>query len=367
MTAIEWTQRPGTKGVTWNPGAGCFPKSEGCAKCYAMRLAARLERMGQAKYRGLTRPTHGTRRLGVWTGEVYAGTDELELPLKWKAPRTVFVNSMSDLFYERFSFEWIAAVFGVMAACPRHTFIVLTKWPERALEFYRWLEERCEHPNHHDYTVQQLAWELLDESGRKRLLHPIKGTIKSWPWPLPNVWLVASCENQARADERIPLLRQCPAAVRGVSLEPLLGPIDLSRWVFSREEAISNAMRGSAALNREQADASIGHPLDWVIVGGESGHDARPCDVGWVRSIVAQCREAGVAVFVKQLGANPSYGDREESPCPSRGDATHCVHWWDGDACCACGDGAMKLRDRKGGDISEWPGDLRVRQWPRAA
>jgi hypothetical protein len=160
-------------------------------------------------------------------------------------------------------------------------------------------------------------------------------------WPLPNVWLGVSCEDQATADERIPVLLDTPAAVRFVSAEPLLGPVDLSHWlnipapeVFEDDPLAAHLM--AEAIRDGQGDCRRG--IDWVIVGGESGPGARPFDLAWARALVGQCRDAGVACFVKQLGAQPQ----------TRFDVLH-------------------LDDRKGGDPAEWPEDLRVRQFPTRA
>jgi protein gp37 len=213
--------------------------------------------------------------------------EKLTEPLRWKKPRRVFVNSMSDLFHEDLSAAYIADVFAVMARTPQHTYQVLTKRPERMLML---------------------------------LLAPPAGVE---PWPLPNVWLGVSVENQHFADERIPLLLQTPAAVRFISAEPLLDAVDLSP--FLPVETI-----GGVELERW---------LDWVIVGGESGPGARPFNIEWARSIVQQCQAAGVPVFVKQLG--------RFAIDDSNGTAFR-----------------MALRSTKGGESSEWPADLRVREFP---
>lgn len=152
------------------------------------------------------------------------------------------------------------------------------------------------------------------------------------PWPLTNVWLGVTAENQA-ATKRLDDLAATPAAVRFVNYEPALEAVDFSRWVYDREEKIRKAMYGPAALNEEQAGSVIPRPIDWVIAGGESGSNARYCDAQWVRDVVKQCRVAGTPVFVKQLGSNT-------------------------------GGTPKRLLHRKGADPSEWPADLRVRQYP---
>jgi protein gp37 len=177
----------------------------------------------------------------------------LEKPLSWKKPRRIFVCSMSDLFYESVPDEWIAKVFAVMALCPQHTFQVLTKRPERMREY---LVERCK--------------------ARE---------------PLPNVWIGCTVEDQQRADERIPVLLETPAAKRFVSCEPLLGPVNFSLVTVEDNN-------GCAA----QIWPLHGSGLDWVIAGGESGPNARPSHPDWFRSLRDQCVDAGVPFFFKQWG-----------------------------------------------------------------
>lgn len=279
--------------------------------CYAMRMAARLEAMGKAKYAGLAKKVNG---LPVWTGKINLDEHALTTPLKWKKPRRVFVNSMSDLFHEGVPFEFVDRVFAVMALCPQHTFQVLTKRPERMAEYLN--------SANRSFRIEGVGWGL------------IKRPIELAGWPLPNVWLGASCENQEWADERIPHLLACPAAVRFLSCEPLLGPIDL-HWLGS----LCCEPSGEIHMRDEYPHrANYGPPLDWIIVGGESGPGARPCDVAWIRSIVTRCRGAAVACFVKQLGS-------------------HVIR---------CGQ-RLYLRDPKGGDPAEWPEVLRIREFPGAA
>lgn len=328
-TSIEWTDR------TWNPVRGCSRVSPGCVNCYAEGVAARFSGPGLA-YEGLA-----VRRLKVisdddqrvvsrWTGEVRMVPEHLADPLRWTKPRRIFVNSMSDLFHEKLSNEEIAAVFGVMAAAPRHTFQVLTKRAERMREWFAWSDGRKGWGT--DGTQAALCWRdavaRLDGAGRAQPFAP--------GWPLPNVWLGVSVEDQQRADERIPLLLQTPAAVRFVSYEPALGTVNFEQYLFA--EHVLTAEDDGRYTHRKSVS------LDWVIVGGESGNGARPFDVAWARSVVQQCNAAGVPVFVKQMGARPFY---VQDP-PRRGvDVT-----------------PLKFDNKKGGDMSEWPEDLRVREFP---
>lgn len=288
-TGISWTD------ATWNPVRGCSRVSEGCRNCYAERVAARFCKPGQP-YHGFAQivaprdllDAVGGRRNG-WTRKVDIVANHLADPLRWKKPRRIFVNSMSDLFHESLTNEQIAAVFGVMAAAPQHTFQVLTKRATRMREWFEWAAGMAEHdgsawttclretvcllPEHH---------ERITEDGRAR-----DGVPDREPWPLPNVWLGVSVENQAAADERIPELLRTPAAVRFLSCEPLLGPVDL---------------RMGGASVPEYAPHRPLPSLNWVIGGCESGPGARPCSVEWLRSLRDQCAAAGVPYFLKQAG-----------------------------------------------------------------
>lgn len=570
-TKIQWTD------ATWNPIRGCSRVSAGCDNCYAMNVAHRFSGPG-LPYEGLT-----TLRKGKadWAGIARMVPEHLSDPLRWRKPRRIFVNSMSDLFHHSITNEEIAAVFGVMAACPQHTFQILTKRPERMVEWFgrdgaaaqvdlfkhvalagriqemfspereaavagfpgyfvtskgrvltdngsescllcgkpneatiarkkfcskecaskagyerrmgRWSEPAArvemkpmvadaghsrvmlyrEDGSAERPLIHRLALEAFDRPGRdgeqgchidgdatNNALWNLRwgtqsenwddrkrhGNARSWSkisedeardiresyrrglsagqiansalflgritetqvrhivdgeqwrehvepeWPLPQVWLGVSAENQATADERIPLLSQTPAAVRFVSAEPLIGDIDLRKWFDPwtcgdcehhgceddsgptrcddcGEDAVDDAASGSGRCPKCGKDdgtsdavalscprcggsrawkrdygfkfASEYPGIDWVIVGGESGPGARPCDVEWIRSIVAQCKDAGTKVFVKQLGT--SFAIQQRDWCTAR------------------------RHDRKGGDITEWPEDLRVREFPEVS
>jgi protein gp37 len=314
---IEWTE------ATWNPVAGCAVVSPGCTNCYAMKMAARLEAMGQPLYRGLTKPSKAGP---VWRGTVRANPDALLAPLKRKKPTTYFVNSMSDLFYELFDDELIDRVFAVMALCPQHTFQVLTKRADRMRTYFNGpypdgngvCARIAEHtwalaPDRKQLPVPPVFVEVPvgprlpsgePEFGWRRMMHPKA-------WPLPNVWLGVSAEDQRRADERIPHLLQTPAAVRFVSAEPLLGPIDLTSVVYRRVygSALVDSLRGKSRTHHGDP-LNTGEPtLDWVIVGGESGPNARPMHPDWARTLRDQCAAAGVPFFFKQWGAWASVHD----------------------------------------------------------
>ncbi|MRR49405.1 MAG: phage Gp37/Gp68 family protein [Rhodocyclaceae bacterium] len=262
---IEWTD------ATWNPVTGCTKVSAGCKHCYAERTWARLS----------ANPT--TRYHGRAFTDVQCHIDVLHQPLRWTKPRRIFVNSMSDLFHPDVPDRFIADVFGVMAACPQHTFQVLTKRPERMRNLLR---AGC--MGRFESDVEEAAAMYLDD----------------WvQWPLKNVWLGVSVEDQATADERIPLLLQTPAAVRWVSAEPLLGPVDLN-YAFGIP---TGAGKGSCPMHLAGVCPEGLRPkgeqhLHWVIVGGESGPKARPMNPDLVRSLRDQCAAAGVPFMFKQWG-----------------------------------------------------------------
>ncbi len=294
-TGIEWTD------ATWNPVRGCSRVSEGCRNCYAERVAARFSGPGKP-YEGFAKVTAprdlldrvGGRRNG-WTGEVRLINKHLADPLRWKKPRRIFVNSMSDLFHERLTNEQIAAVFGVMAAAPQHTFQCLTKRSKRMREWFAWIKERG------DRWAPRRCGDAAEVAGAPVYRVGPNGR-SPWNdsrcmWPLPNVWLGVSVENQAAADERIPDLLSTPAAVRFLSCEPQLGEVDLRHVQHDRMFEV-DALTGDHGVRRPLAGRGPG--IDWVIAGCESGPGARPCDVAWLRSLRDQCADAETAFFLKQ-------------------------------------------------------------------
>lgn len=264
-TTIEWTD------ATWNPVTGCTKVSQGCKYCYAEREWPRMTKLV---------PAYAGREFT----DVQTHGDRLDQPLRWKKPRMIFVNSMSDLFHEDVPFEFIDKVFAVMTFAPRHVFQVLTKRPDRMREYMM--------RNRNTFALRELAPSARGIAMAEDEVIPL----------CKNIWLGVSVEDQSAADERIPLLLDTPAAVRWVSAEPLLGPVDLSRWVYDREAAIMNAMSSPPAYNREQAMSGIPRPLDWVVVGGESGPGARPMHPDWARRLLYQCVVAGVPYLFKQWG-----------------------------------------------------------------
>lgn len=273
---IEWTD------FTWNVITGCSVKSAGCKNCYAMKLAGtRLQH--HPSRAGLTTETSARP---VWNGEVRFNADWLDQPLRLKRPRKIFVCAHSDLFHESVPDEWIDRVFAVMALAPQHTFQVLTKRPERMLAY---LSSRNGMGNADICrAINSIPHNMGDRNGALSM-------------PLPNVWLGVSIENQAAADERIPLLLQTPAAVRWISAEPLLGHIDLTKIGGSRNELeiSDDALTGRIGLRH---GSKQGNSIDWVVVGGEYGSNARPMHPEWVRSLRDQCIGAVVPFLYKQHG-----------------------------------------------------------------
>jgi len=290
-TGISWTD------ATWNPVRGCSRMSEGCRNCYAERVAARFSDPGMP-YHGLARRVLKTAGASQprWTGDVRMVHEHLADPLRWRKPRRIFVNSMSDVFHEKLTNEQIAAVFGVMAAAPQHTFQVLTKRAKRMREWFEWmsLEENFS-PN---ATMHVEAAPDIDDDDDNTICERILDA----DWPLPNVWLGVSVESQTAADERIPELLATPAAVRFLSCEPLIERVNLCHL---DNDAVGGEWCQVNGLTGEQTDMgrpcpSLVNRIDWVIAGCESGPGARPCDVDWLRSLRDQCTAAHVPFFLKQ-------------------------------------------------------------------
>ena len=328
-TAIEWTHIPGYKGETWNPVTGCDRVSPGCAHCYALTLAARLKRMGQPKYQRDGDPRSSGPGFGVTLHP-----DALEQPLKWRAPRAIFVNSMSDLFHQEIPDGFIDSVLEVIESCPQHAFLVLTKRPVRMRKFMHerfqcegcldtsWLGgevgigEGCpdcnwdRHPVEHE-DEEGVRWQAVDLLAARTARAKLQ---------LPNLWLGTSIENRRFVD-RADLLRDTPAAVRFISAEPLLGPL-----IANGETAVEGEMHYDwpDLDHLDRADEYDGPGLnlggiDWLIAGGESGPGHRPIRAEWVRALLHACKQFGeppakgsTAFFFKQWGGpKPTSGGRE--------------------------------------------------------
>jgi protein gp37 len=281
-THIEWTN------ATWNPITGCSIVSPGCTNCYAMRMAGTWLRHHPSRA-GLTTMSKAGP---VWNGQVRLNDEWLAQPLRWRRPRLIFVCAHGDLFHEDVPDEWIDRVFAVMARAPQHTFQVLTKRPARMREYLM--------------SFRGDGQGFLTRNGKDGLTS--QSHMPPHRFPLPNVWLGTSVEDQPRADKRIPDLLATPAAARFISYEPALGPVDFRRiddcssgtsWV----PRWCNALDGTVVVEHPAfPDPLTDRPrIDWVICGGESGPGARPMHPAWARSVRDQCEAAGVAFFMKQL------------------------------------------------------------------
>jgi protein gp37 len=369
-SSIEWTD------ATWNPTRGCSCVSPGCKHCYAMKVAARFSGPGLA-YEGLAfmHPKAG----GQWTGQLRLVEDALDAPLRWTKPRRIFVNSMSDLFHEALSIEQIAEVFAVMYLAPRHTFQVLTKRAARMREVL---------------TDPRFYPLVLQAAGRHRHVWPkLTGIGISDPtkFPAPWVHLGVSIESPDYLD-RGRDLKATPAAVRFISAEPLLADLRGLRQLLLENGLPADCECGhghgfTRCPNYGRVSKTChergcacpgfarrrGEGIHWVIVGGESGAGARRLDVAWVRRIVTECADAGTACFVKQLGANirtrnddTLIGDYDDDPpgwfLDPQWQIEENLHGFREDHQGA--EVRIHLRSRKGGDMAEWPADLRVRQFP---
>jgi protein gp37 len=295
-SGISWTD------ATWNPTIGCTRVSEGCRNCYAFELHDKRHEAwkGTGAFEGVPQYHKPFRELQVM------GDERLSQPLRWKRSRRIFVNSMSDLFHEDVPEQELLKIVGVMGLASHHRFQVLTKRPERMLEFLS----------------------------------------ATWPTPLPNVCWGVSVEDQETAEDRIPILLQAPAARRAVSYEPALGPVSWrEEWLLGRYLGCPDetddpdtdecaGCPGSPRLTVDYCGAERGPRIDWLIIGGESGAGARPFHAEWAEVAVAACSAVYVAVHVKQMGSNPY---RNGKPWRLPG---------------------------KGGDMLAWPAALRRREWP---
>lgn len=276
MSKIEWTDE------TWNPVTGCTRVSEGCRNCYIERTPPM--RMAHRRFDG--------ERIGATTG-VQLHHQRLRKPLEWRRPRRIFVCSMADLFHDDVPDNYIGSVFDTMALAPQHTFQLLTKRPARARSLLQRWQSNADGDTH-----AKASWRRHDMLW-----------CDSNVWPLPNVWLGVSTESQRWADIRIPQLLATPAAVRFISAEPLLEPIDLDQHLYPtrcpdgcRCRRPDDGDRYECACGGACADWSPRAALDWVIVGGESGPNARPMELHWAQEIRDQCTESGVAFLFKQWG-----------------------------------------------------------------
>jgi protein gp37 len=277
-------------------------KSTGCRNCYARRIAARSAKPGQVYY-GIAKYTQkGAPR---WTGKLVHAAEKMWEPLKWQDGRVIAVDTMSDLFHERIPDAWRDEAFGVMALCAQHTFQICTKRPEVMETYFQAPDVWA--------RIEAEARRIYRERHARR--YPSDGHLAG---PLPNVWLGVSVEGPWAARKRIPVLLRVPAHTHYVAAEPLLAHLELSSWLPE---------------------------LDWLLVSGEGGPGARPCDVAWIRALVEQAKTAGVPIFVKQLGTatNVRGATHEHRVSP------------------------LDTRTPRASDMEEWPEAVRVREMPEAA
>ena len=351
-STIEWTD------ATWNPVRGCTKVSPGCKHCYAETFAERWRGVkGHPYEQGF---------------DLRLVPEKLAEPLTWRKPRRVFVNSMSDLFHEDVPDSFIMRVWLTMARTPQHTYQVLTKRAER---MSAWVKRWCdvaETDNEPKMARGPAAVRAAHKSGRARMFAEVLDAMGEpppgcafptydwmegprWlPGVLPNVWLGVSVEGSQYLT-RLDDLAETPAAIRWVSLEPLLTGVNIRPWLGTEcmhEDGYVEPETNAHICRRCDEQAN----LDWVVIGGESGPGARPFDLTWARRIVVDCKAAGVPVFVKQLGARPMQS--QEAALVAAGLYP--------DDCGPSGrrPERMLLEDRKGGEPAEWPEDLRVREWP---
>ena len=342
VTKIEWathTSNPikfrdkATGKSVWS----CVRKSPGCAHCYAATLAKRYGRGGaftEAEMSGY---------------ECYLDEAELKAllsPKRVPPGSAVFLGDMTDIFGPWVPFAFLDRVFAVMALRPDVVFMLLTKRPDVMRKFVcdgAWDEDEPQEVRHRVWQFASLWSSVGSRSMAESEMRAESVMLRAGEWPLPNVWMGTSVENQHWADVRLPDLLATPAAVRFVSAEPLLGPVDLMRWKVTNNGG-------------EFSEWAMPTGIHWVIPGGESGAGARPCDIGWIRSIRDQCRAAGVACFVKQLGARPVIDYRSADMTSA----------WSVARIMRSGDPlvGLKLKSRKGSNMDEWPADLRVRGFP---
>ena len=347
MTKIPWTEE------SWNPVIGCTKIATGCKNCYAERFAWRLACMGKSYYNAVA-DKNG------WTSNVLCREDTLKIPLHWRNPRKIFVCSMGDLFHEKVPFEDIDKVIGTIELCQQHILQILTKRPERALEYFKSnSDDRAESINLaiEKFTGGHLAGddmvnEFCKQKGitrkyRDRLNYNeniwVNRTWQKPLWPAPHIWIGTSISTQADADKNIPILLQIPAAVRFVSLEPMLERVDILKYLWLRQKCVGKKGCGFTGASYEfdnpKKDGAYRCPqcgknhsylvtdsIDQLIIGCESGPKQRPCEIEWIRDAVRQCKEAGVACFVKQVPINGRCSKKPE----------------------------------------EWPEDLRVQEYPNA-
>lgn len=351
-TPVQWAT------MSWGITLGCDKKSDGCKLCYAIKTAWRLGHNPNPKvgplYEGLVKKTNGGNL--NWTGVVRCVPERLEDPLHWKKPQIVFVTSQSDLFHEDVPFEFVDKALAVMAMTARHKYKVLTKRSERMLEYFtrdvKW-----------DEVIANAALELFGDEASRFAANSVNNCLDedlNVGWPLRNLHSGVSIEDPNSANERLPLLMLTPAAVRWVSYEPALKPVN-----FLKLPALYHPTPGHVGYEVYPFDGVFAIPdmerkvsrIDQVVIGGESGAGARTCQISTIRNTIAQGRMCGVPIFVKQMGRTVEITEQDAAYIKETDAHPRLFH--------KDGIWTWNPHDLHGGDIEEWPEDLRVREVPR--
>jgi protein gp37 len=292
---IDWLNMPSFKGETWNPFVGCAKVSPACKNCYAEKMAFRLSNIALTKNKPTALDYYvDVISWGKWNGKTEFVEPALEKPLHWKKPRMIFVCSMSDLFHENNSFKDIDSVFGIFSQTPQHKYILLTKRPKRALEFFKWFGNQ----------IKEIGFDSVPSQSDDPL---------HYYSPLENIWIGTTVEDPDYK-KRIDDLLKIPASVHFVSIEPMLAGMDISDYLHDSD---CNEVRHEiGCICHDPREVC----LDWVICGGESGHNARPMHPDWVRSIRDQCKEAGTPFFFKQMSQHDfkDFKNRDSFPVDLR-------------------------------------------------
>lgn len=294
---------------TWNPVIGCEKCSVGCLNCFAEKMAARLSSMGVEKYSYVIKAKHIDKKR-PWNGKIFCDEKALEIPLHWRKPRTILVPSMGDWLHPKVPFEFILKIIGVSLVTPWHTYLFLTKRIDRAVLFLEWWREEwrknpilwgkdalalqaVENLPTNLKKANQYWLDNFDQSKRGKLDYPI-------PCPQPNIHFGVTISTQKEADEQIPLLLQIPAAHRWISAEPLLSEINF-RWTPYAHQATGETYRQYLERNGSTNEYEALRKISRIVIGCESGPKRRPCKLEWIRSIVQQCKAAGIRCWVKQI------------------------------------------------------------------